>query len=67
MVQTELAIDPEFRRLIPPLGAEERQGLEESLMREGCRDPLVVWRNGDRTLLDGHNRLEICRAHGASA
>jgi N6-adenosine-specific RNA methylase IME4 len=35
--------------------------VEESILEHGCRDPLVVW-NG--TLLDGHNRYEICRRHG---
>lgn len=36
-------IDPEFKALIPPLSAEERAQLEENIMAEGCRDPLVVW------------------------
>lgn len=56
----ELTIDPEFRDLIPPLTKEERQGLEESLLNEGCRDPLIVW-NG--IIVDGHNRYEICTKH----
>jgi N6-adenosine-specific RNA methylase IME4 len=56
----EISIDREFRSLIPPLRPEERAGLEASLKAEGCRDALVVWRNGKDTLLDGHNRYEIC-------
>jgi phage N-6-adenine-methyltransferase len=58
---TQLQIDPEFRALIPPLSTEERMQLEENLLRDGCRDPLVIW-NG--VLLDGHNRYDICTAHG---
>ena len=54
-------IDKEFQSLIPPLTAEEYAGLEESILSEGCRDALVVW--GD-TLIDGHNRYEICTKHG---
>lgn len=50
-------IDSEFKGLIPPLTSDERQGLEKSLLAEGCRDALVLW--GD-TLIDGHNRFEIC-------
>ena len=50
-------IDPEFQSLIAPLKPEERRQLESNLLAEGCRDPLVTWRG---TLLDGHNRLEIC-------
>jgi N6-adenosine-specific RNA methylase IME4 len=60
----ELFVDPEFRRLIPPMSAEERQQLELNLRNDGCHDPLIVWRNGKDTLLDGHNRLEICRRYG---
>lgn len=53
-------IHAEFAALIPPLTAEEYMQLEANLVKEGCRDPLVVW-NG--VLLDGHNRLRICTKH----
>jgi len=53
----ELKIDPEFKALIPPLSKDEREQLEKNLVADGCRDPLVVWND---TLLDGHNRYEIC-------
>lgn len=53
----KLKIDDEFRKLIPPLKPEERAQLEENLIKEGCRDPLVIW---NETILDGHNRYEIC-------
>src|SRR5262249_53457789 len=53
--------DPEFQTLIIPLTREERAQLEQNLVAAGrCRDPLVVWK-GQGILLDGHNRLEICR------
>lgn len=55
-----MKIDPEFKALIYPLQEHEYNQLEESIKREGCRDPLVVW--GD-TLLDGHHRLQICDKH----
>ena len=42
MIQ-QLIIDPEFRDLIPPLSAQELENLEESLLREGCREPIVIW------------------------
>jgi len=56
-------IDPEFASLVPPPQAEEVRLLEEVLVREGCRDALVVWAGHD-ILLDGHRRLNICRRHG---
>ena len=55
-----MTVDSEFKNLIPPLSPEERQGLESSLLKEGCRDALVLW--GD-ILVDGHNRYEICTKH----
>lgn len=56
-----ITIDAEFKSLIPPLTADEFDGLKESILRDGCRDALVLW--GD-TLIDGHNRYEICTANG---
>jgi N6-adenosine-specific RNA methylase IME4 len=56
-------VDAEFQALIPPLAPEERTQLEQNILAHGCRDPLVVWHEGG-VLLDGHNRLSICEAHG---
>jgi len=53
-------IDKSIKSLIPPLAPEEYEGLEKSIVAEGCRDALVLW---DEVLLDGHNRLEICQKH----
>jgi len=43
----EITIDPEFKALIPPLAADELRQLEENILRDGCRDPLVVWQTLD--------------------
>jgi hypothetical protein len=58
----DIQIDAEFAALIPPLSTEERQQLEDNIVEHGgARDPLVVWASkGTLTLLDGHNRYEIC-------
>lgn len=53
----QLRIDPEFKNLIRPLRREEYRQLELNLVREGCREDIVVWNN---TIVDGHNRYEIC-------
>jgi len=50
-------INPKFRALIPPLAPEELAQLEANIIADGCRDPLVTWRD---MLIDGHNRYEIC-------
>jgi 16S rRNA G966 N2-methylase RsmD len=57
---TAIKIDPEFKALIPPLSKEEREQLELNIKADGCRDPLVLWCG---TLIDGHNRHEICERH----
>jgi hypothetical protein len=57
----QLQIDHEFKSLIRPLTTEERHYLEENIIKEGCRDSLIIW-NG--ILIDGHNRFEICQKHG---
>lgn len=57
----ELTCDPEFERFVPPMAEKERELLEESILRDGCRDAIVVWNN---IILDGHNRYSICRKHG---
>lgn len=50
-----------FKDLIPPLKADELVQLEQNILREGVRDPLVVWND---TLVDGHNRYAIATKHG---
>jgi len=57
-MSAQVIVDPEFHGLIPPLTDEEKGLLRASLIKEGCRDHLVVW---EGILLDGHNRLEICQ------
>ena len=65
-IADDIVIDAEFAALIPPLSAEERQQLEDNIVEHGgARDPLVVWgSDGTLTLLDGHNRYEICTRLG---
>lgn len=60
---TTFKIDPEFKNLMPPLAADERALLRQSLQDEGCRDALIVWRGHD-IIIDGHNRYELCRELG---
>jgi len=60
----ELIILDEFKTFIPPLSTEEYEGLENSILSEGCRESLILWKNGsDTILIDGHNRYEICQKH----
>lgn len=62
----QIVIDPEFASMIPPLMVQEVAQLEANLIESGgARDALVVWRSPEgATLLDGHNRYEICTRLG---
>ncbi|MBE2204576.1 MAG: hypothetical protein IAE94_09595 [Chthoniobacterales bacterium] len=55
-----IIIDNEFRSLVPPPSADELEQLEQNIISDGCREPLVVWQD---TLIDGHNRHSICSKH----
>ena len=61
-----IRIDPEFQSLIPPLTEDEFRQLEENILKDGIRDPLVVWpqSDGNSILVDGHNRWNIAAKHG---
>ena len=52
-----LEIDQEFKTLISPLRKDEYLKLEVNLTIDGCRDPIIAW---NKTIVDGHNRYEIC-------
>lgn len=56
-------IDREFAQLCGMLASDERERLKASIQEHGCRDALVVWADHD-ILVDGHNRLSICRELG---
>jgi len=62
--------DTDFKSFIPPLSREEYKLLKESILKDGCRDAIVVWTEplssgepGRTMILDGHNRYEICTNH----
>lgn len=52
-----LKINKHFKKLISPISLKDYKHLEESILKNGCREPLIVWRN---MIIDGHNRYEIC-------
>lgn len=60
-----MRIEKQFEELLPPLTDEEYRQLEENILKDGIRDPLVVWKtpSGNEVLVDGHNRLKIAEKH----
>lgn len=56
----DIKVRQDFKSLIPPLTSEEYEGLEQSIIKEGCRDAVVLWQD---IIIDGHNRYDICTKH----
>jgi N6-adenosine-specific RNA methylase IME4 len=48
----------EFRELLPPLSIEEYTNLEIDCIKNGIREPLLIWKN---IIIDGHNRYSIAQ------
>jgi len=59
MLDQEIIIDEEFKSLCPPLSEDEFNQLMANILSDGCRDPLVIWKE-EGILLDGHHRHSIC-------
>jgi len=55
-----MKIKEEFKKLIPPLTADEYSQLEANCISDGIRDAILTW-NG--FIIDGHNRYEISQKH----
>ena len=63
-IKQNITVLSDLQSFIPPLAQEELLLLEESILKEGCRDSLVISKQGDTYLLiDGHNRYSICKKH----
>ena len=56
----EPKLDEEFMFLLPPQTVEERAALRQSVIDEGIREPLVVWKETG-VLVDGHNRFDVAK------
>jgi len=76
-IKRQIRILPELEQLIPPLLTDEHQQLEQNIIREGCREALLIWQTTEEiikidnksthtvyVLIDGHNRYSICMKHG---
>lgn len=57
-----LKINPEYRKLVPPIKPEEYKALEADIVaNQGCFESIKI--NKKDEILDGHNRFEICNKH----
>ena len=59
----DLIIDEELRSFTAPLTNDEFKGLEEDIIRDGVRNPIIVLAGHD-VIVDGCSRYKICQKHG---
>jgi hypothetical protein len=73
-VKKNITIIPELESLIPPLLGDELAQLEANILKDGCREALLIWPTTEQVidpskpdstkpifvLIDGHNRYKIC-------
>lgn len=61
----QLTIREEFRDLLTKPADAEFEELTQSILAEGCREPIIIWKREDKhVIIDGHNRYSICHNHG---
>ncbi len=56
-MKQDMQIDQELLNLTIPLTQDDQDALEQSLLRDGCRKPIITWRG---MILDGHKRHQFC-------
>jgi ParB-like chromosome segregation protein Spo0J len=57
-----LKVDEEYMSLLPPLSQPEFEALKRSIKEDGLHYPIIANKRG--VVLDGHNRLKVCRELG---
>lgn len=73
-IKSNITIIPELESLIPPLNSDESEQLEANIIKNGCREALLIWTTTQSiinpltensapcfVLIDGHNRFRICQ------
>jgi hypothetical protein len=76
-IKQQISILDEFRDFIPALTPDEFLLLEDNIIKNGCKDALILWETAASVigsdesnanlpvyiLVDGHNRYQICKKH----
>src|SRR5947207_16020262 len=66
-MKKSIIVSKDIEDFIIPLSKEEFSLLENNIIKEGCREPLTVWKSKlGPVLVDGHNRFRICKKHHLS-
>lgn len=63
-VRSKIYIKKELKEFIDPLSEDEFERLENSILDEGVRDSIILWKTEEGyAIIDGHNRYAICQKH----
>ncbi|WP_028524409.1 hypothetical protein [Runella limosa] len=79
-IKQSIVVLEELRSFIPSPTNEELTQLEANIVKNGCKDALLLWETTQRVidkssltpdapvyiLVDGHNRFKICRERGVN-
>lgn len=79
-IKQNIVVLEELRTFIPSPTDEELTQLEANIVKNGCKDALLLWETTQQVidensatpdvpvyiLVDGHNRFKICKARGIS-
>ncbi len=77
-IKHNITVLDDLRNFIPPLLSQELEQLRANLLKDGCKDPLLVWETTKEiigtglaeeaayVLVDGHNRYKLCTELGIS-
>lgn len=58
----KIKVESILENFVPSMLKSQFKTLEASITAEGCKTPLIVWeRENEYILVDGHNRLNICK------
>lgn len=58
----KIIIDETIKNRLFKLREDELKQLEENILKEGLREPIVLWKDHN-IIIDGHHRYEICKKH----
>lgn len=61
-ITPHINVNEELKNYLTQLSEEEYNTLKESILREGIRDPIIIWQETN-DIVDGYNRYAICTNH----
>lgn len=61
MIKSRIKTNNDVKKVIPPINLDDFNNLKKSVKKSGLKEPIEIWKG---TVIDGYNRLEICKELG---